>query len=170
MRKNEKLTLGDLSDVFDQLRTGDDRSLVIVGGALVENGLESLLKKTLKDSEGTKLIISSTFRAKINTAEAVGIISKDEKQDLNVIIQLRNIFAHRLLVKSFIDKEAAQLIEKFHFYSEFLSEDGKRDLFKTTCQALIGTFIFCPRSLIIKDDEDAYERFYKKFSQYQNEN
>lgn len=170
MRKREVLTNEVLDDVFKQLDKGDDRSLVIVGGALVENELEGLLEKTLKPSNGTNSIISSTFQAKINTAESVGIISKTEKQDLDTIIKLRNIFAHSLLVKSLADEAAAQLISKLRFYCKDTSEEDKRNLFKTTCQALIATFIFCPRTIIASIDESAYERVYNNnYSKLKNE-
>jgi hypothetical protein len=75
------------------------RCAVIVSAAFFDETLASLLGDTTERS----------FAARINDALAWGLLTQDEHDDLHVLRQLRNGFAHDLRVKDFDSTSAAQV-------------------------------------------------------------
>jgi hypothetical protein len=75
-----------------------DRGCALLGGIIIENLLEKLLRKamvsTIKDELFEGYGPLNTFSAKIELAYGFGLISKNEKLDLHAIRKIRNEFAH----------------------------------------------------------------------------
>lgn len=100
MRKTEDITVALLFDVLRELKNSNNRSLAIVGAALIESLLEDLIRSYLIDNERevNKFINNNDFSSNIRLAYCLGLISIDEHNDFNCIREIRNLFAHKLSV------------------------------------------------------------------------
>jgi mannitol operon repressor len=107
--------LKDYKGFLEELQKESPRAAVIVGGAFLDAQLQKLLAKFLINEKNAvnELLGNedkadrplSAFSARIKAAYCLGLISKDERDDLNLIRRIRNRFAHRLHDLSFDDKE-----------------------------------------------------------------
>jgi mannitol operon repressor len=89
-----------------------DRGAALVGAALVNNRLEQLLRSHfLNDRIADKLIGNSgsaplgAFSAQIDMCYALGLITKIEYDECDIIRRVRNKFAHQLHGLSFEDQQ-----------------------------------------------------------------
>jgi hypothetical protein len=106
----------NLRKVLRQMLIGrmdsSDRTRAIIGGSHVEDALETLLrsrfinipldpdnKPTLIDDLFFPHGILGTFSSKIDMCYALGLIGKTTRKDLWRIKEIRNRFAHRMLMK-----------------------------------------------------------------------
>lgn len=95
----------------------DDRVRALMGSQVLDVLLESLLRKALiidSEREGKETFtgVLHQLNAKIRIARAVGLISKVEKDDLVLVMKIRNKFAHDLKSRSFEDGEIPNLVRK----------------------------------------------------------
>jgi DNA-binding MltR family transcriptional regulator len=109
------VNLGQYNDVVELYHNESDRAAAILAGSFVEHHLAVLLKAFLiEDSEVDDLFHGfgplSTFAQRISMAAAIGIIDKENRDELRAIKEIRNHFAHHPLQASFAD----QLLDK-HF-------------------------------------------------------
>jgi DNA-binding MltR family transcriptional regulator len=80
----------------------NDRTIVIVGAALLDTHLEQLIASFLIDEKNQVAELLNperplgSFGARIRTAYCLGLISKGEYHDLRIIQKVRNDFAHKL--------------------------------------------------------------------------
>jgi Mannitol repressor len=77
-----------------------DRSAVLLSTSFLDNKLEEGIRVFLVDDDIVNKLFEgyaplSTFSAKIDLAFAIGLISKETRQDLHTIRRIRNHFAHR---------------------------------------------------------------------------
>lgn len=111
----------DLAAVHDWVgfmnafQTETPRSAVIIGAAFLDAQLRELIANFLVDDK--KVVADflgdddkadrplSAFSARTKAAYCLGLISKDEYDDLNLIRRIRNRFAHKLHDISFDNKE-----------------------------------------------------------------
>jgi hypothetical protein len=92
------------NEFFEQFRKQDDRSAVILAGALVDLFLGALLRKALLPSPSTKDALLddeergplSSLYAKSLACHRLGLIDNDMLQAINVLRDVRNRYAHRL--------------------------------------------------------------------------
>lgn len=115
-------------DEFDQSLTAlfdtSDRSAAIVASALVEHGLEVAIGASLENADNLSGLFQGpsapigTFSARILIARALGCISAEVEQDLRIIKEVRNSFAHALMRISFKTPELAATCEKIRTYQE----------------------------------------------------
>lgn len=160
MSKTENLVTKDLFEVIDQLNNYDDRSLVIVGCAFVESSLTDLIEKNLKKSIGTTKILSSSFHNKIELANSLSLISNREYNDLNYLRNLRNKFAHLILIKNIDHNEVKQIISNLTFSKlEFYNDNSKELLKKTFVTLGIGLMLRDRKLLIDEIERDVYDGF-----------
>jgi DNA-binding MltR family transcriptional regulator len=103
-----------------ELLSGSDRASAIVGAAYVETMLETLIIGSFPDiTQHTYVELSKqsgplhSFSAKIVLGFAMGLYSKDFFDDLNIVRQMRNHFAHKLTGSSFKDEAPRKLWKKF---------------------------------------------------------
>lgn len=111
--------------------TYEDRAFAIVGGTLLERGLEAaVLRKfvDLKKSdyralfEGTAPL--SSFSAKIKIAHALGVLNDGCKKDLEVIKDIRNAFAHSIAEIDFATPDIAKFCKRIRFPKQLQSIEG----------------------------------------------
>ena len=92
-----------------------DRGGALVGAALLDNRLERLLLSHLVAGKVTQNLVVGrnaplgTFSSRINASFAMGLITTEERQDLNIVRSIRNEFAHREHGVSFEDSTIAGL-------------------------------------------------------------
>lgn len=114
MAKIETISTAQLNAWIDDLnkefKGQSDRGLAIVAGSLLDEILSMLLRAFLvRDVQNSddELFGSqgafATFSAKIKVAFALGLISSDERRELDTIRRIRNDFAHQLGALSFDD-------------------------------------------------------------------
>lgn len=107
-------------------KLNDERAYVIVGGVELETLLGDILFQFMVDDIASKDILNNTFsnfRARIQGAYCLGLISRDEYNDLNIIRAIRNIFAHCDKC-SFDDAKTLELCANFRIPKQ------RPDLFK----------------------------------------
>ena len=120
--------------ILDQtLKEHNDRGAAIIGSTLVEWMLEyALLQKfrALSSDDYTRLFRGdsgplSTLSAKTKLAYALEICSKEERNEIDWIREIRNAFAHTLIPLSFKTKEIADMCALLRFEPppELLPED-----------------------------------------------
>ena len=91
----------EVDKIVDQLYAASDFEAVITGTAILETGLERLIRSKLKRSDKEMLErlfghrgLFGTFDAKLTAAEAFGLITKPIAKEIGVLKDLRNAFAH----------------------------------------------------------------------------
>jgi mannitol operon repressor len=89
-----------------------DRGAALVGAALVDNRLEELLRAHLADNPvsedlltGGATAVLGSFSARIKMCYALGLITKLEYEECEIVRKVRNAFAHRLHGLSFADQQ-----------------------------------------------------------------
>jgi hypothetical protein len=93
-------------------RTGNDRLVAIVLGALVERVLKELILSAMPHGELDLFDPHhplSTFSAKIEIAYGFGLIDAEKRRNSNYIREIRNAFAHRVPPISFRTKEISDV-------------------------------------------------------------
>ena len=97
-------SLEEWAESFVRLGEDGDRSLAILAATMVERGLQSaIIQRMVKltNTEYDQLFDGagplSSFSSKIKIAHSIGVISKFAKIDLDLIREIRNIFAHSIV-------------------------------------------------------------------------
>lgn len=97
-------------NTFVQLDGDSDRSVAIVGGSLIEQRLQELLKSKFPDTPNTMGIVRDRFRSSgalgtfsvaTDIAYLFQLISEAAYDELVMIRKVRNRFAHDLAISSF---------------------------------------------------------------------
>lgn len=96
-------------DLDSEFEGANDRAVAIVGGSYLETMLQLLLQGFLVNHSSTADLFKaygpfSSFTAKIQASFALGLISDNERGNLNLIRRIRNDFAHELRATSFNDQ------------------------------------------------------------------
>lgn len=93
----------DWQGFYDELKEETDRGCAFVGAAMLDEHLRQLLGAFfVDDSEEVGHLLDNadaplgSFSSRIRTAYCLGLISEEVKNDLNIIREIRNSFAHRL--------------------------------------------------------------------------
>jgi DNA-binding MltR family transcriptional regulator len=155
------------SDVMTAVyETGDDfRSAIITRSALIDVGLERLIKSRMRrlSSDDYNALFTGTaplagLSAKIRVAYALGLIGPHAKHDLNTINEIRNAFAHaphtislrneRLWARAKSLHTSQDFLGKSTFRGERLTRD-KRLLWAIGIYNLDLYFIRPPRTVIM---------------------
>lgn len=105
----------DWEKFLEEFQNESPRACVILGAAFLDIKLRELIasflineRKVVDDLLGTEKKVDSplaTFSARIRAAYCLGLVSKEQFDDLNVIRKIRNQFAHRLHDLSFDDNK-----------------------------------------------------------------
>ena len=113
------------SDAFyDVLNDEPDLSAVLVATSYIDACLGALLEGfLLKSSVSTKLLdgkagLLGSFSSRSDACYCLGLISKPLYQDLLVIAEIRNQFAHHHLALSFAVPEVARQCKKLSYVSD----------------------------------------------------
>ena len=133
-------------------KTESDRSVAVLGAALVEDALGDLLRKILVGTKPNKdkLLkrgILADSRARSEMLYRFGKLAKHTYQNTNLIQEIRNKFAHRAIPgRSFEDQDIKNLTDKLNQTSrlfESLKPAGfdYRDLEELYLSSSRGTFL-----------------------------
>ncbi len=93
-------------DVLQEVATAPDRSLAVVGGAVLEAEMRSLLERHSADSAAADKLVGAggalgAFQAQVEVDCLMGLIGPDVRSDLKKIATIRNTFAHQARGLSF---------------------------------------------------------------------
>jgi DNA-binding MltR family transcriptional regulator len=99
----------DVVEAFKQLAGENDRAVILVGGAMLENALEKAILSRLREpqtsTEDDVLFsergILSTFSQKIWAAYFLKIIGPSVRRDIDLVRAIRNAAAHEMKTISF---------------------------------------------------------------------
>ncbi len=92
----------DLMGFLDEFRRESDRATAVLGAASLDEEILQLLTQFLVDDENEVRDLLDNerplgaFGARIRAAYCMGLIAKEEFQDLKLIKAIRNEFAHQL--------------------------------------------------------------------------
>lgn len=103
--------------LWDEVLNTSERNAVLIAGAAFDTQLERLLKKYLiQDSPvSNKIAESSVFASKINLCFSLGILTEDERHDLNLLRDIRNAFAHNIFGCDFNNIQVMAAISNLRF-------------------------------------------------------
>lgn len=127
---------------------GNDRSIVIVGIAFIEDIMLYCLENFFPSNSSTvKRLLShrgpiGTFSAKTDLLYSIGLISKVIKQDLDKLGQIRNEFAHKTTV-SFDDEFISKLCFELKWHETVMMMKAPNDskaieVFKVAVNTIIS--------------------------------
>lgn len=116
-----------------EIRNGPDRSVAIVGGAMVETALQDALIGHLhNDTRMTQELFRPSgalgaFQTKIRLAKLTGLIGAEAYSELLAMCKIRNEFAHKPLTLSFDDQPVVDWARGLKFCERYSSDTGERD-------------------------------------------
>ena len=113
-------TREELHAITAEIQGSSDRACALVWGALVEDALRraiTLCLDRLNEAEADDFFgengPAGTFSNKIKIGYALKIYARQAKDDLNIIREIRNAFAHSQIPLSFKDQEITDICELF---------------------------------------------------------
>jgi len=118
------LTIKDLSkdsqQVFDVLNKETDLACVLIATSYLDEILKSLLQSHFRKGDLAKSLLSAsgalgTFARRRNMAYCLTLISKKKYDDLKIIENIRNHFAHSHLMLSFSESKLIELTNNLSF-------------------------------------------------------
>jgi DNA-binding MltR family transcriptional regulator len=114
----EKLS-EETRQLFDVLNKESDLACVVIAAAFLDTALVSLLaQKLLASSVSNKLLATSgalgSFATRADLAYCLSLIKKEHYQDICVVGEIRNQFAHSHLQLSFEDGNIRQLCDRLN--------------------------------------------------------
>jgi DNA-binding MltR family transcriptional regulator len=131
--EDSKIYYADMAAVRSELQSQSDRGAAIVGVALLDDKLRTILefafpnplsKRQTKGLFGPTAPLGS-YDAKVRLASALGLFADDLVHDLNILGRVRNKFAHDLSIREFADPAIAPFCELLNGYRiESLARDG----------------------------------------------
>lgn len=129
----------ELNDFLDEFQRETQRAAPVLGAAYLDAVLEKLLRDSFATDLGRidKLFDGGagplgTFSAKIRTAYALGLLTKEDADDLHLVRRIRNRFAHAPHRLNFETQQIHEWCENFEcnrerFEAEPDLEDYPRD-------------------------------------------
>jgi DNA-binding MltR family transcriptional regulator len=109
----------DVKLILDNLDKESDRSAALVASSLLDTTLERVLRHSMtrKDRELNNQLFQQRgplgdFYSKVIIANAFGVISEKMAAELNIIRNIRNVFAHATSSLSFETEEIAAEIKR----------------------------------------------------------
>jgi DNA-binding MltR family transcriptional regulator len=167
MAKPKQMPPAELDAAFGALAEESDRGAAVLAGSMVENALGQYLEEYCCSQAGKRVAEKlfsptgpiATFSQRSLVASGFGLISKDDHEQLDLIRDIRNHFAHHPLLASFIDQGIAAKTTKLRYYSVAATEPGlsekeiSRMGFLMTCGYFVGRFEGSPK----ENSDDANE-------------
>jgi len=114
---------GDLNRLNSMLNDLDERALVLSLAAFAEEALRDLIKAYLMPGDAADKMLEGfnaplgTFSARIRMAQALGLLTPHQADDLDRLRKIRNDFAHSWEPVSFTDQKISAHIRALNFHS-----------------------------------------------------
>jgi DNA-binding MltR family transcriptional regulator len=116
---------GEIIGAMDEeFHDAPDRVLAIVGAAYLDSLLDQLLRATfVEDKKEVDHLLGPTGPLGSNGSRyqlsyCLGLLDKDQRDDLRLIAKIRNAFAQRYDVRSFEHQDTRKLLAKLHYGKE----------------------------------------------------
>ncbi|HLE62783.1 MAG TPA: MltR family transcriptional regulator [Pyrinomonadaceae bacterium] len=151
----------DGQSVYDVLNGEPDLSAVLVAASYIDACLGALLEGFfLKSSVATKMLDAKggslgSFNSRSDACYCLGLINKRLYQDLLVIAEIRNQFAHHHLALSFAVPEVAEQCEKLSYVAGLRNGNSDEPLLdskhlRTPRNRLVLSAVLISQQLLIK--------------------
>jgi hypothetical protein len=148
----------DEKDAHAEIDTSTDRAAAIVSAAFLDDRLAAALKARLHHNKNItdKMFDPSgplgSFSAKIDLAFLIGMFTKDSIDDLHIIRNVRNEFAHKLKTKTFNSQRIRDLIKNIGVIKKqrITATGGKNQLTMEIFPGLDKDAVPTPREIFIK--------------------
>lgn len=118
---------GGINQLAKELHNLDERGLILSLAAFAEDTLGTLLKAFLLQNNATKQLLEGfnaplgTFSSRIKATYALGLITKEQYDDLEHLRKIRNDFSHTWRPITFADESIAAHIKEIN-YSNIVDE------------------------------------------------
>lgn len=118
--KNLENLYEDTQKVFNVLNHESDIACVLIGASYLSELLGSAIRTVLRKSKVTEKLLGpgkgilGSFQTRADMAYCLKIIGKSDLQDLEIIGNIRNSFAHKHLSFDFTDSEVAKECNKLN--------------------------------------------------------
>lgn len=133
----EEVDLSAINRASAELSGQSDRAAALVGASLLEDQLESILRRYMIPHKNVDSLFESngplaTFSAKIDMAHCLGLVSGHVCKELHIIRRIRNDCAHTHQPVAFSDPATRSRIESLPDLSFFLqgelqqTEEGRQ--------------------------------------------
>jgi len=113
------VTFEDFADWSQQLQAETDRGLATAAAAILDHMLARLIENFLVDDpHATKRLLGNpfsplgSFAARTAAAYSLGLVTEEERDDLDCIRDIRNDFAHLPTSPAFADQSIAKNVHK----------------------------------------------------------
>jgi hypothetical protein len=110
MDENGNLKHEEIQKYHEALNKETDRAAAIMLHAYLENFLNSLLRKRLAEEKFfiKEIEYNLNFERSMKLCYLVGLIAKEDMEDLKLINRVRNHFAHNIMINSFDEPDIAK--------------------------------------------------------------
>jgi hypothetical protein len=147
---NDWKEIQGVKELYDTFTQESDRGVAIVGAAYLDENLAVLLESFLiEDEQRVHELLGAgqfaplgSFSARTKAAYCLGLISKNEYEDLNTIRGIRNDFAHQRKDVSFAHADVEQKCRQLLLWTLFefwLDDWSAREIFQFTVSLLISS-------------------------------
>ena len=109
----------------EEFHDAPDRVIAIVGASYLDEMLAQILRAVfVDDKEAVENLIGQygpigTNGARYSLAYCLGLITREERDDLKAIADIRNKFAHQFAVRSFDHQVPTKYVGKLHLGKQF---------------------------------------------------
>lgn len=110
--------------LYTVLNDESDLACALIAVSFLDNAIASRLKAYFIDSSIVPMLLNppsgilSTFSSRYNLAYCVGLVSKNMRQNLEIIGSIRNEFAHSFEKRVFESDRIAELIKQISIFEE----------------------------------------------------
>lgn len=124
--------LKTFSEFLDYFQNESNRGVALTAAAYLDERLHEILKNFFVNKKESKQLINGhaplgSFYSRTLACYSLGLIEKNEFEELNIIRKVRNEFAHDWNEANFETKKVAELVEKLPYGGPEEYED-KSDL------------------------------------------
>lgn len=119
--------------VQDELKSQNDRGVAVIGALAVEDEVDKILRAVMIDRELPET--GTQFKNKTDWAYQLGLISREEHDEIVRVLQIRNKMAHEIGMHSFGQpsvkgKSVHQLCSELTFCEKFYVGEGINEYFE----------------------------------------
>lgn len=143
-RKENIVKIDDIKGFLEEFQEETDRAAAVLGAAYLDECLKQLITGFLIDdsTKAANLLKGPlrSFASRISASYCMGLISENEYDDLQIILEIRNRFAHRLHGLSFSDSWVRDKCSELGLWkpaSQWLKLDTARGRFTATTSVIL---------------------------------
>lgn len=148
----------ELGRFLNKFNKESDRGAVLVAGTMLDERLKEILKSFLSDSKSSSDLLEGfnaplgTFSSRIAACLSLGLIQKNEFDELNTIRKIRNEFAHTWDNTSFETGIVKDLCSRLPWLgpTELEANSKPRERFNFAIAILLTDFLWRAR-LVLKE-------------------